>query len=502
MRRHINFVKMLLILLACALPACLVSVADADDSNSGGVLTTGDFTILGSLASGKTLFVNLPGAGSLNDAITQTADDVGKILDGKPTVTGAFADSASKTKGGALFTGTMNGVNVRGWIFASVSNGGGAAGSVVLANANASQGDIARLFGYLPGQVHTQTYTFPDGSGSIELPDGWTTAQQSAAFGVFVKGPAGQSVTIQSSVMVYTPTCRLVRMSQQTDQMAQFNYANQMRNYQNALQMHQRFPNTMMPIQPTPPAAPNSDPNKRWPQLYFCRLCSGAADVLKYFYPVIKEKQQMAGGPYSTVDKIIEVVPCDPSPQIPGDKVGVAYMAVTDYNGDQATHMRVLNRIETYPIFDGQDEWTIVFNTMRSPDATFDRDLPVMNGIMSSLKLNMDVVNQEIAQSGAAVRKMGQDSFNQMMQRAKDFDVQQAQNFDRFESQIAAQEKAVHDSSSDEIEYVSGVRDVYDTDTGEMQKVDLFNVNGIVQSMNDAANDPNRFVQIPLRYER
>ena len=47
-----------------------------------------------------------------------------------------------------------------------------------------------------------------------------------------------------------------------------------------------------------------------------------------------------------------------------------------------------------------------------------------------------------------------------------------------------------------------GVRDVYDTRTGQTHSVDLFNVNGIVEGLNSGANDPNRFVQIPLRYER
>ena len=67
---------------------------------------------------------------------------------------------------------------------------------------------------------------------------------------------------------------------------------------------------------------------------------------------------------------------------------------------------------------------------------------------------------------------------------------------------MAAQQQAMHDSSSDFIEYIGGVRDVCDTATGKMHSVDLFHANGIVDGMNAAANDPNRFVQIPLRYER
>ena len=125
-----------------------------------------------------------------------------------------------------------------------------------------------------------------------------------------------------------------------------------------------------------------------------------------------------------------------------------------------------------------------------------------MNDVMTSLKLNMDVVTRQIEQNGAAVRKMGEESERQLLKQARQFNQQQAENFNRFESQQRAREQARHDSNSDFIEYVKGVRDVYDTRTGEMHSVDLFNVNGIVGGLNTAANDPNRFVQIPLRYER
>jgi hypothetical protein len=49
---------------------------------------------------------------------------------------------------------------------------------------------------------------------------------------------------------------------------------------------------------------------------------------------------------------------------------------------------------------------------------------------------------------------------------------------------------------------IRGVRDVYDTKTGTLHSVDLYNSHAIVEGMNAAVNDPNQFVQIPLRYER
>jgi hypothetical protein len=139
---------------------------------------------------------------------------------------------------------------------------------------------------------------------------------------------------------------------------------------------------------------------------------------------------------------------------------------------------------------------------MRAPDITFDRDLPVMNAIMTSVTLNMNVVNQRMQQDGAAIRQMGAENEQRMLEEGREFRQQMDDQFNRFEERMAAQQQAMHDSASDTIEYIRGVRDVYDTQTGQMISVDLFNVNGIVAGMNDAAGDPNRFVQIPLRYER
>ena len=81
--------------------------AGGGNTLSGQALKFGDFTILGSTNAGKTLFIKLPTAQTLQMAITQTADAIGKMLDSKPAVTGAFADSKTKSKGGAIFTATL-----------------------------------------------------------------------------------------------------------------------------------------------------------------------------------------------------------------------------------------------------------------------------------------------------------------------------------------------------------------------------------------------------------
>jgi hypothetical protein len=460
------------------------------------------FTVLGTTAAGRSLFLALPASRTLESAIGATADELAKVLDAKPALSGAFGDARSKSRGGALLTGKLGGHDVRGMIFCGVAATGvtGARASVVLATTDASPADMATLFGFLPGAVATTRHVFPDGSGSVDLPEGWTTAQTSATFGVFLKGPAGQSIGIGNSILVNTPDGRMVKMREQSYAMSMQTYKMQMQRYRQALVMHQRYPNTLMPQEPKEPVAP--DPERDMPGLIFCRICSGPEEVLQYLYPVGERRAKRAGGPYTSLDRVIEVVPADPNPLIAGARAGVAYLAMTDHDGDKATPMRVINRIETYPVLDGKDTWVVTYNNMRAPDTTFDRELPVMNDILASFKLNGEVVQRQIEQAGAAVRKMGEDNERLLLQRGREFNERQAANFQRFESQMAAQSKARHDSTSDFIEYISGVRNVYDTATGKMHGVDLFNANAIVDCMNASGNDPGRFVQIPLRAER
>jgi len=479
------------------------TMTPADGAQVGESRFPGGFRVLGATQTGKALFVKLPLAQTLESAITQTAGKLDNSFDGKPALSGAFADAQTKRRGGAPFTATLKGQDIRGWIFCSVANSGtntGGTASVVYVAANAPESDVATLFGFMPAQLKMQAHVFPDGSGSVDLPPGWTTEQQSASFGVFIKGPAGQLVAIGNSVVVNTPDGLLARTGQQTYQTALQTYKIQMQAYQQNAAARRQYPNILRLQEPKKPVPP--DPARDMPQLIFCRYCSGADEVLKYFYPAVQARAKRAGRPYTTLDQIIEVVPADANPLIANDKAGATYLAVTDHDGATVTHMRALNRIETYPILDGKDTWTVVFNTMRAPDATFDRDLPVMNAIMTSFKMNMDVVNRQISQAGAAVRKMGEESERQLLKQAHDFNAREAENFNRFESQERAREQARHDSNSNFIEYINGVRDVYDTRTGQMLSVDLFNVNGIVAGLNAGANDPNRFVQIPLRYER
>ncbi|HET6246109.1 MAG TPA: hypothetical protein VFE47_00275 [Tepidisphaeraceae bacterium] len=463
--------------------------------------TFGDFAVLGSTPGGKTLFMQLKDAPTLESALTQTADALGKVLDAKPALGNAFADAKTKEKGGVSFTGKYKGHDVRGVIFSGVAKGTASA-TVIIAAADATKDDVAALYAAMPAPpAKMTTHKFPDGSGSIDLPEGWTTPDQTAAFGIGVIGPAGQRVIWNASRTIMDPNCGMVRTGRQAYQLQVQNYHFAVNRYQQLLAFRQRNPNFPLPPAPTPPVEPNADPNIQMPGIIFCRECNSEEDIIKYFNPILEQKQRMGGKGYSTIDKVFAVFPGEPNPFIAGSHSGTAYLAITDHIGDDAHRMRAVTSTMTSPLIKGES-WEMSTCTMRAPDETFDKDFPVMSAIMNSVTLNMDVVNQVQSRQGNAIRKIFADKFKVMIKAGQDFQDQQARQFASHEQQIAAQEQARHDSNSDFIEYIGGVRKVLDTHTGKTVDVDLFHSDAITDGLNGLSNDPHQFVQIPLRYLR
>ena len=71
--------------------------------------------------------------------------------------------------------------------------------------------------------------------------------------------------------------------------------------------------------------------------------------------------------------------------------------------------------------------------------------------------------------------------------------------YDAHNAQFANYEWQRSRNAADFNESIIGTRTIYDTVTGESGYANLSDVNGVVDSLNQAALDPNRFVQIPLR---
>jgi hypothetical protein len=153
----------------------------------------------------------------------------------------------------------------------------------------------------------------------------------------------------------------------------------------------------------------------------------------------------------------------------------------------------------------------------QAPDATFDQDLPVMMAMINSNKINQQratqvaqAKNQQLQQEGqqliAAQQQQNQALNNMAKQDAETQSEIHNQQQQQTQAQYDAHNQQFNDyelqrsrSAADFDESIIGTRTIYDTVTGQSGYADLTDVNGVVDSLNKAALDPTRFVQIPLR---
>jgi hypothetical protein len=110
-----------------------------------------------------------------------------------------------------------------------------------------------------------------------------------------------------------------------------------------------------------------------------------------------------------------------------------------------------------------------------------------MNQIYDSLKENAAAINAK----GAAEQQQA----NTISAQTSRMVAASNANIARMQNQELQSEK----SFADVDEGIRGYRKVYDTQTGEESDVNLGDVNGVVNSLNEA--DPGRYVQVPLRDE-
>jgi hypothetical protein len=118
---------------------------------------------------------------------------------------------------------------------------------------------------------------------------------------------------------------------------------------------------------------------------------------------------------------------------------------------------------------------------------TFKQDFPVMQAIFNSLKENAAAINAK----GAAERKQA----DQIVDRTRQMTAATDAAIDRMRRQQLQADR----SFADVDEGIRGYRKVYDTQTGQEADVNLGDVNGVVNALNEA--DPGRYVQVPLRDE-
>ncbi|MGA3068178.1 MAG: hypothetical protein ABSF29_15145, partial [Tepidisphaeraceae bacterium] len=147
-----------------------------------------------------------------------------------------------------------------------------------------------------------------------------------------------------------------------------------------------------------------------------------------------------------------------------------------------------LHSIQLFAIYTfngGQDTWCYYGSEEMAPEETFKQDLPVMNEIYDSLKENAAAINAK----GAAEQQQA----NQIVQQTQ----QMTANTDATIAQMQNAQLQSDKSFADVDEGIRGYREVYDTQTGDQADVNLGDVDGVVNALNEG--DPGRYVQVPLR---
>jgi hypothetical protein len=200
------------------------------------------YSVAVSTDSGKSLVTQKPNKTSVKAALEATLPDLAGYFDQRPAIGSAYQNAKDTSSGGATFSSTLDGHAVRGIISVKLQDGG-AKVAIVFGRADAPKSEWEKLMAAPAQQASTTApanagqasgapasnaalteYDYPDGTGSIGLPEGWTTQAQSAAGGVAIRGPANQVIFVHNAVTVQTPDSPIVLGQQRAEaQLAEMN---------------------------------------------------------------------------------------------------------------------------------------------------------------------------------------------------------------------------------------------------------------------------------------
>lgn len=494
-------------------PANAASSTSSSASTPAAADVPAGYSLAASTDSGKSLVTQKPNIASVQAALMSTFPDLETYFGNRPQIGSAYQDAHDSTTGGATFSATYHNQPVRGIVSCKLHDGG-AAVAVVFGRTDAPKSDWEKLMKPAPASaaptaagaapaapvadastpsIPLKEYDYPDGTGSVGIADGWTTQSQSGCDPTAIVGPADQVVFLHTSVNVSTPDSLAVRQRQQLLDL-------QARNAANYARMGMNLPSPK-PLQPLL-VAPFTDP----------------VTAVQNMIPQFSKRSEFFNGPSITLDKILssQDLPC----QLRGGKRALITYTLTRTQNDQSESIRVQIVLVVAPIGAGDPPTTWMWfspHTLQAPDATFDQDLPTMLAMVNSEKINQDRVmqvmqarNQQIqqfsqqmaaaanAQMAAQYRQFQQDQQTRADIHQQYMDQTQA-GYDAHNAQFNNYEWQRSRNSADFDESILGTRTIYDTVTGESGYANLSDVNGVVDSLNQAALDPNRFVQIPLR---
>jgi hypothetical protein len=426
-----------------------------------------NYTILITTDYGKSMARQFPAGTLARDVVKATVPDLAAYFGQKPKLVGVYVDQTDKKSGIVFFAETLNGQAVNGMSVIKVQDQQ-TMELITFCQANAPQGELAKLVAKPPAPAtrpaaagaaggaapappppppNLTTYNFPDQTGSVGVADGWTCNAKTIG-GAMITGPADQSIAFDAGGQVYTPTGQTMGMLRMANRQAPANWL-------------------VGPYNPDP------------------------AEALKNLYAAITANNQRTGQPTETVDNIVEDDAMQVDPRVPNGHAAFIVFDSTKTSQGTSTKYRSAVMFTVYTLNQGQDTWGFFATQMLAPSATFDRDFPVMVAMYKSLKENATVIDQQGAQTRAALQAQF-DKFQ--AENAQSQAIMGAAMDQENESELMA------DRSSDNFDELErGTRTMLDTQTGERTDEPLADIHGIVDNLNEG--DPGRYQEIPLRDE-
>jgi hypothetical protein len=446
-------------------------------SAPAGAAPSGDtlpgYSVVNATAYGKALTAQKTAAASVRAGLLAALGDLARYFGSRPTIRGAYEDLRDHRSGGAAFIALFRGQQVNGFVSCKLGEHG-AKVAVIYSRADTPPAEWRKLTSAPSGSgpstrpqpssapsnaslAHSapvgrmQEYAFPDGTGVVNVANGWRTQAPSCLHGFVIQGPADQTVSMGVAYSVVTPNSSMVQTQRQLVMQAR--------------QMGTQVPTMEMLVAPF----------------------TGPLDAMKNLFPQLSQLSLRRGGPAVAIDQITQKAVEKPS--LPGGNSATMSYGITETRNGSQKHYQALATVETDPI--PPDSWMMTVNEIKAPDATFEHDLATMMAMANSWKGNDKVITQK-SQEGIRASNQRFEAFQQAQREKSDAFDRQNQDWQRNQLNQSR-------SNDDFDEMIRGYRTVEDTRTGEKKSVDLGNVDNIVDSLNQ--NDPGRYQQIPLRDE-
>lgn len=300
-----------------------------------------NYTILKTTDFGKSMSRDFPAKVTAHDVVQATVPDLLAFFGEKPKLVGIYRDQKDKKSACVFFSETLSGKPVkdlsvikvtddatREWIvfcFADAPKGESrkllslhqpttqSAGQSTGAAGNAAPNNPTTTDpGATPAAVKLQTYNFPDGTGSVGVPDDWTCESKTIG-NCIVKGPADQTVGLDLSAIVDVPNGQSLRLLQ----MAHGNLANAL----------------VGPYSPDP------------------------ATALKNLIEAINRIQKAKGGPITTVDEVVAQKPLAANPALPNAHTAIIELKTTRTTDGVTKKLHSVQQFSVYTFNGGQDTW-------------------------------------------------------------------------------------------------------------------------------------------------